>query len=142
METGDSLHLRFSQVEEDIPVTVYRIQKEKDAAEAVLVLSGMDITPELVTMRRQEAEVILQTYTGIRVPKSAVKIENDDKGNPQQGVYILTGNMSRFKPIEVLFETDTYYVVKQGTNREDTGLVAGDNIIVKARGLEDLKVVK
>ena len=50
--------------------------------------------------------------------------------------------MSRFKPIDILYEADTYYVVKQGTSSEDTGLVAGDNIIVKARGLEDSKVIK
>ena len=142
VEVGDSLNLRFSQVEDDIPVTVYDIHKEKDADEAVLIVSGMEITPELVTMRRQEAELIFNTYTGIQVPKSAVKINTDADGNQQQGVYILAGNMSRFKPIDILYEADTYYVVKQGTSSEDTGLVAGDNIIVKARGLEDSKVIK
>lgn len=141
LESGDSLRLRFSQIENDIPVTVYAINKEKDADEAVLILSGMEITPELVTMRHQEAEVILNTYTGIKVPKSAVKISTDGETS-QQGVYILTGSMSRFKPIEILYEADTYYVVKQGTSSEDTGLVAGDDIIIKARGLEDSKVVK
>ncbi len=143
VEVGDSLNLRFSQVEDDIPVTVYDIHKEKDADEAVLIVSGMEITPELVTMRRQEAELIFNTYTGIQVPKSAVKINTDADGNQQlQGVYILAGNMSRFKPIDILYEADTYYVVKQGTSSEDTGLVAGDNIIAKARGLEDSKVIK
>ena len=142
VEVGDSLNLRFSQVEDDIPVTVYDIHKEKGADEAVLIVSGMEITPELVTMRRQEAELIFNTYTGIQVPKSAVKINTDADGNQQQGVYILAGNMSRFKPIDILYEADTYYVVKQGTSSEDTGLVAGDNIIVKARGLEDSKVIK
>ena len=142
VEVGDSLNLRFSQVEDDIPVTVYDIHKEKGTDEAVLIVSGMEITPELVTMRRQEAELIFNTYTGIQVPKSAVKINTDADGNQQQGVYILAGNMSRFKPIDILYEADTYYVVKQGTSSEDTGLVAGDNIIVKARGLEDSKVIK
>lgn len=141
IKSGDSLRLRFSQIEDDIPVTVYAVNKEKDAEQAVLILSGMEITPELVTMRHQEAEVILNTYTGIKVPKSAVKI-NTDGENTQQGVYILTGSMSRFKTIEVLYEADSYYVVQQGTSSEDTGLVAGDNIIIKARGLEDSKVVK
>ncbi len=55
----------------------------------------MEITPELVTMRRQEAELIFNTYTGIQVPKSAVKINTDADGNQQlQGVYILAGNMA------------------------------------------------
>lgn len=139
---GSSLRLRFSQADEDIDVTVEDIRREKDSDSALLILSGMDITPELVTARFQSAEIIRTSYTGIRVPKAAVKIQVDPDGNQQQGVFILTGSVSRFKKIEVLYEADTYYVVKQGISSEDTGLVAGDNIIVKARGLEDLKVIK
>lgn len=145
MQAGNTLYLRFPQVEDDIPVTVYRIQKDTDSDEALLVVSGMNVTPELVTMRKQEAEVIRKSYTGIKVPKSAVKIrtvQTDEGDKQQQGVYILTGSMSRFKPIDVVFEADDYYVVKQGITSEDTGIVAGDNIIVKAHGLDDLKVIK
>ncbi len=141
LEAGDSLRLRFSQVEEDIPVTVYAIRAERGADEAVLVLSGMDVTPELVTMRHQQAEVIYSSYTGIQVPKSAVRIQTDSEGNQQQGVYILTGNVQRFKPIEILYEADDYYVVQQGITSEDTGLVVGDNIIVRARGLDEVRIV-
>ena len=107
-----------------------------------MILSGMDITPELVTMRFQSAEIIRDSYTGIKVPKSAVKIQVDEQGKQKQGVYILTGSVSRFKPIEVLYEGEDYYIVNQGNSAKNTGLVVGDNIIVKARGLEDKKVVK
>lgn len=50
--------------------------------------------------------------------------------------------MSRFKPIDVLYEGDDYYVVRQGDTGTNTGLVVGDTIIVNARGLEDMKVIK
>ncbi len=142
IQTGDTLYLRFPQVDEDIQVTVQDVRKEKDAKEALLILSGMDITPELVTMRFQSAEIIRDSYTGIKVPKSAVKIQVDEQGKQKQGVYILTGSVSRFKPIEVLYEGEDYYIVNQGNSAKNTGLVVGDNIIVKARGLEDKKVVK
>lgn len=142
IETGDSLRLRFSQVDDDILVYVHDIRKEKDAEEALLILSGMNITPELVTMRYQSAEIIRASYTGIKVPKSAVKIQVDEDEKQQQGVYILPDSMSRFKPIDVLFEGEDYYVVRQGDNDDNTGLVVGDTIIIKARGLEDMKVIK
>lgn len=143
IEIGANLRLRFPQVDEDIAVTVHDIRKEKDEKEALLILRGMDITPELVTMRCQSAEIIRASYTGIRVPKAAVKIQIDQENdNQQQGVYILPDSMSRFKPIDVLYEGDDYYVVRQGDTSTNTGLVVGDTIIVNARGLEDMKVIK
>lgn len=143
IKIGANLRLRFPQVDDDIAVTVHDIRKEKDEKVALLILRGMDITPELVTMRCQSAEIIRASYTGIRVPKAAVKIQIDQKNdNQQQGVYILPDSMSRFKPIDVLYEGDDYYVVRQGDTGTNTGLVVGDTIIVNARGLEDMKVIK
>ena len=130
-------------MDDDIVVTVHDIRKEKDQKVALLILRGMDITPELVTMRCQSAEIIRASYTGIRVPKAAVKIQiNQKNDDQQQGVYILPDSMSRFKPIDVLYEGDDYYVVRQGDTGTNTGLVVGDTIIVNARGLEDMKVIK
>ncbi len=144
IEKGTNLRLRFPQVDEDVAVTVHDIRQPDGSSEALLILSGMGVTPELVTMRCQSAEVIRSSYTGIRVPKTAVKIGTDKQGNPKQGVYILTGSMSRFKQIDVLYEGSDYYIVRQGTGKEKDreNLVAGDNIIVKGRGLDDRKVIR
>lgn len=142
LSVGDSLLLRFAQVSSDIQVSVYDIRKQKNQENALLIVSGMEITPEILSMRYQSVEVIKKIYTGIQVPKSAVRIQTDSEGNNTQGVFILPDSISRFKPIEVLYEYGDYYIVKQGTTTQNTGLVVGDKIIVKGRDLEDLKVVK
>lgn len=145
MEIGDSLKLRFSQLDSDVPVTIYDIKMEDGAEEGLLILQGNVITPDLVTMRRQTVEVIQTSYSGIKIPKSAVSISTsvDSSGNEVQqlGVYILAGNISSFKPIEPIYETDTFYVIQQNTSTDDTGVVVGDEIITQARALEDGKVV-
>lgn len=142
LSVGDSLLLRFAQVSNDIQVSVHDIRKQKNDENALLIVSGMEITPEILSMRYQSVEVIKKIYTGIQVPKNAVRIQTDSEGNSIQGVFILPDSISRFKPIEVLYETGNYYIVKQGTTTQNTGLVVGDRIIVKGRDLEDLKVVK
>lgn len=142
LSVGDSLFLRFAQVSSDIQVSVHDIRKQKNDENALLIVSGMEITPEILSMRYQSVEVIKEIYTGIQVPKNAVRIQTDSEGNSIQGVFILPDSISRFKPIEVLYETGNYYIVKQGTTTQNTGLVVGDRIIVKGRDLEDLKVVK
>lgn len=142
LSVGDSLFLRFAQVSSDIQVSVHDIRKQKNDENALLIVSGMEITPEILSMRYQSVEVIKEIYTGIQVTKNAVRIQTDSEGNSIQGVFILPDSISRFKPIEVLYETGNYYIVKQGTTTQNTGLVVGDRIIVKGRDLEDLKVVK
>ena len=142
LSVGDSLLLRFAQVSNDIQVSIYDIRKQKNDENALLIVSGMEITPEILSMRYQSVEVIKKIYTGIQVPKNAVRIQTDSDGNSTQGVFILPDSISRFKPIEVLYEYGNYYIVKQGTTTQNTGLVVGDRIIVKGRDLEDLKVVK
>lgn len=142
LSVGDSLLLRFAQVSSDIQVSVHDIRKQKNDENALLIVSGMEITPEILSMRYQSVEVIKEIYTGIQVTKNAVRIQTDSEGNSIQGVFILPDSISRFKPIEVLYETGNYYIVKQGTTTQNTGLVVGDRIIVKGRDLEDLKVVK
>lgn len=142
LSVGGSLSLRFAQLSNDIPVTISDIRKNKSDENALLIVSSMEITPEILSMRYQSVEVIKATYKGIKVPKSAVRVKTDNNGNSIKGVFILPNSVSRFKPIEVLYETKDYYVVKQGTTNENTGIVVGDKIIVKGRDLQDLKVIK
>ena len=58
----------------------------------------------------------------------------------QIGVYILTGNMARFKTITPIYKAPEYYIVQKGMTSSD--LVIGDSIITQATGLRDLKVIK
>lgn len=133
---GHSYALRFAQVSEDVPVTLEMIRVQEAGDKALLLFKGAVFDSELVSMRQQVVDIIRGTYTGIKVPKNAIRTQ----GNAL-GVYTLSGSVSRFKKINPLYEGDTYYVIEQG-NTADTGVVVQDNIIVKARGLEDKKVVK
>lgn len=142
IKKGETLRLRFSQISEDIAVAVHDLRESENGEKTLMILEGSQVSPELVSMRTQSVEVIQSSYTGVKVPKSAIRMQTDSNGDPQQGVYILTGSVSRFKPIDPIYEGDTYYVVRQGRTIETTGVVVGDNIITKARGLEDMKVIK
>lgn len=139
---GDKISIRFSQMNKDIPVRIEDIRKQKNSEKALLIVSGMEITSEILSFRYQTVDVIKETYTGIKVPKRAVRVRTNRSGKSVKGVYILPDSMSRFKTIDVLYEIDDYYVVKQGTTSTNTGLVVGDRIIVKGKDLEDLKVIK
>lgn len=137
LETGNSVKLRFAQVQQDVSATVYAIRPESsDESKTLIIFQSQDMNEELAVMRKQVATVVSATYTGLKVPKDAVRMVDD-----KMGVYVLTNQVSSYKNVEVLFEDDDFYIVKQNVIGDDS-LVVGDDIIVKAKELDDKKVVK
>lgn len=133
---GQNLRVNFTQASMEAPVSVYSIIKEHNSETALVVLEGTSFDSEMVSMRNQPIEIIIATYTGLRVPKQAVRMDGNEIG-----VYILSGSVEKFKTIHKLYETDSYYVVEQSAT--DAGaLVAKDQIIVRGKNLQNNMVVR
>ncbi|HIY54278.1 MAG TPA: hypothetical protein H9832_10045, partial [Candidatus Agathobaculum merdavium] len=98
-----------------------------------------------VSMRQQPIEIILATYTGLRVPKEAVSVQettdSDGVTTSTTGVFILSGSFQKFKTINKLYEADDYYVVEQSATDVNM-LVEQDQIIVSGKNLQNNMVVK
>lgn len=142
---GQSLRVNFTQASLETPVTVHAVLKERGADTALLVLEGTEFNSEMVSMRQQPVEIILATYTGLKVPKKAVRIQEstDSSGNTvqQTGVFILSGSFQKFKVINTLYEADDFYVVEQSATDVDM-LVEQDQIIIRGKNLQNNMVVK
>lgn len=146
------VQLRFSQTGEVVDGTVYAIRKSEDEENALVILTGTRFSPSIVSLREQEIDLILGTYTGLKVPKEAVRVETETKTaedgsettTSRIGVYIMSGSFARFKEITQIYEADTYYVVKQEITSPNTAnsLVMQDLIIVEGKEIEDKKVLK
>ena len=89
----------------------------------------------MTLLRQQSAEIVFTSYSGLRVPKSAVRVENG-----QTGVYILEGTLAKWKPITILHDTGESYVAALDTSSTDN-LWPGDELIINAKNLYDGKVV-
>lgn len=142
---GQALTVNFTQASMDSAVTVYAINHQQDSDTALLVMEGTQFSSEMVSMREQPVEIIIATYTGLKVPKSAVRIQEytDSSGKVQQqeGVFILSGSIQKFKIINKLFDADDYYVVEQSATNSDM-LVERDQVIVQGKNLQNNMVVK
>jgi len=101
-------------------------------------------------LRRQTVEVIFESNQGLRVPKGAVHIltetvtdkeTGEEKRVSTTGVYVLVNGQAEFKQVQTMAEGTQFYVVRP----LDTGkrvLRPGDQVIVRAHGLYDGKVVQ
>lgn len=135
---GQTVKLRFANTD-DVTAKVTSIVYDV-SNQALVVFENDQISSDVIGMRNQTVEVITKTYEGIKVPTAAITLQTGTTSSTL-GVYILTGDTSRFKAIDKIYEGENFYLVSQGTN-ESTGLVVGDKIITQATGLADLKVIK
>lgn len=138
---GQALRVNFTQVSMESPVTVYSVIKERNSETALVVLEGTEFNGEMVSLRQQPVEIILASYTGLRVPKAAIRMVDDKDGGQTTGVYILSGSIQKEKIINKLFETDDYYVVEQSATNVNM-LVEQDQIVVRGKNLQNNMVVK
>ena len=145
LKEGSTATLRFSgDFDQDIVMRVDQVgQAEGD--KSVVVFSTDRYLSQTTLLRQQTAELIFNSWSGLRIPKQALRMEKStytDKETGQEvqnnrlGVYALLGGRAEFKTVEVVTEGDDYYVVRSTTDESDA-LRAGDEVIVRATELYD-----
>lgn len=127
--------LRFPQLlAEDISCSVYDVH-EDETGDWVAVFQSGYMNTALLMARDQPADIILRSYTGLKVPKEALR--QNEEG--EWGAYCLEGAQVVFKKVTILFQTDSFYVAEEtGKNGE---LTRYDKMVVKAKDIENRKVV-
>ena len=86
--------------------------------------------------RMPEAEIITAQYSGIRVPKSAVRMIDG-----KEGVFVLVGSIARFREIQTQYLEGDYYIVRED-NTSNNALLLGDQIIVQGTDIYEGKVMR
>ena len=125
-----------------IDMTLTSIQTDPASGKAALVFKTMVMPDGFKYLRKQTVEIIEASYTGYKVPVSAVRnVDGND------GVYVLNGNIIRFKLIDIITDQDGYYIVKQQLSYLDDKDYAKklglyEMIIVSGKDLYDGKIVK
>lgn len=168
MQEGDTITLRFQKgMDRDMEMRVSYISAEEGGRQVVVFTSQRNLN--LTTLLRlQNAQVIFESYSGVRVPRSAVRVDNqpvtdedgspvlDSGGNPKSQsvtcVYCLWGNTARIKPVKVLWQEEDYILVSPDEEAlaalsteqavESRRLRSGDQVITAAAELYDGKVIR
>ena len=102
----------------------------------VVVFSSDKSLVDIASKREAEAEVVFSEYSGIGIPKEAIRLDDDNR----TFVFLQTGVRAEKVYVEILGEIGDNYIVQNG-DKTKTTLREGAIVIVKANGLEDGKVV-
>ncbi len=113
-----------------------RIVTENGGEGAMLVFSTDIQSAEIGSARKQTVSVTMEKTTGLRVPISAVRTDDDNN----TGVYILKNNKVTFRKIDILTEGDGYCIVREYAPDEEgyaEMLHQYDNLIISGKGLKE-----
>ena len=147
---GRSVTVRFSRDwSGEVDMTVERIGDTENGRSAV-VFSTDKFLSDTTLLRRQTVELVFDSITGIRVPKQALRVDqqtvtDEETGEESQasvpGVYTLVGEQAEFKPVTVLYEGDSFVLVEPADSNRKS-LRAGDVVIVASGQLYDGMVIQ
>jgi hypothetical protein len=138
LTAGKSVTLRFAKdANRDLSVRVVSVSDAENGRAAV-VFSSRQYLSELTLLRRQSADVIRASVTGIRVPSQALRVNADG----QSGLYCVVGVTARFKPVSVLYSGDGFVLVKGESDAAKDSLRPGDEVIISAGQLSDGEVIR
>ena len=161
LKEGASITVAFSRdYTGEVDMTVERIGRE-EADGCVLILSANRNLKNVTLLREQSVELIFHQYTGIRIPKQALRMETvnlpatdtqPETKTQVLGVYALVGARAQFKPVDIIREGSDHYLVSPAKDNDYFRTIsaaeakvrvlrAGDEVIVSASNLYDGKVV-
>lgn len=150
LELGDQAELRFTGTfHQNVTMRVEAISAPEEG-QTTVVFSTDRYLGQTTLLRAQSAELIFDEYSGLRLPKQAVHMEKytteETEEKPAEeirtlGVYVLMAGRAEFKPVEIVTETENFYVLRATDDTRSDALRAGDEVIVRATGLYDGKLV-
>ena len=137
LEAGDTItvNLPFSAVN-SVKATVYAIN-ENTGDKSALVLSCNLMNSDISSLRHETAELVIDSYTGLRVPSAAIRVNDDG----EKGVFVQNGNIIEFRKLNIVYTADDY-VLSNADSTDDSYVSLYDNIVTKGKDLYDGKIVK
>ena len=150
LETQSAVTLRFAGgFTQDIPMEVVQVSPAEEGR-CVVLLSTDRFLEQTTLLRRQSAELIFNSHTGLRVPKAALRIQTDTQTDQETGetteinttgVYTVMAGRLEFKPVSILAEGSDFYVVRPA-QEGSRALRSGDELVVQGTGLYSGKLVE
>ncbi len=136
-----SVKLKFnSKSTREVDATIEDIITKKGSDTAVVVFKSFYLDEDLINMRFETPKAVINSYSGIIIPKEAIRIQDGVKDEETgqvldkvKGVYTLLGKTVRFKKVNPIYEDD-YILISQQSIKSDFVSVY-DQVIIKGKNL-------
>lgn len=133
---GETLKLLTSvKSSPELKVTVKKINVSSASDNAVIIFTCNEMNNELAFMRTGPMTVVRAEYSGLKVPRKALRVVDSVRG-----VYVVNGMQVKFVPVNIIHSTDSYIICEKQTDNENI-LKLYDSVVVKGKNLYDGKII-
>lgn len=131
---GSTLYIRIpSLTDSKIKCTVVELKEE--GKDVYIVLQSNVVTGDILSQRVCEIEVIIDSYSGLRIDKNAIR-----KFDGVEGVFVKSNGILKYREIDILYIGSTYAVIKYDSV-DKSKVQAYDEVVIKGSDLYNRKVV-
>lgn len=95
------------------PVKLESLTPIENTDKSILILSCNRLNYDLVQNRVENIDLVFNEYSGIKVPRKAIRFQDGEKG-----VYVAIGQDVRFKKLDVLYEGNDYVISRNVTDKQ------------------------
>lgn len=133
-EQGREVSVVFSSfADETVDAVVEKVKKSNASGKATVILKSDLMDENIALLRSDKVQISFKNNTGLKVSKKALYIEDGIKG-----VYCLLGKDVMFKKVDIIYETDEFFL--SALHPEDSDyLKIYDDVIIKGKDLYDKK---
>lgn len=128
---NDGLSIRFNSSNKIYGVTVDSIKPIDGTEKSIVILSCNELDEAVLDSRFDNAELIFDEYTGIKIPREAIRFQGE-----QKGAYVMLGQQITFKKIDVIYEGDDYVLSKNTS--DDSYLLLYDQILLEGVSADEV----
>lgn len=135
---GCDVSLRLTKgITDDIAATVHSVSPAEDGR-CVVVLACREYLAETTQLRHQTAQIVLHSYTGLRLPSICLRQSEDGT----LGVYCAQGGLPQFKPVNMVYQGDDYVLVSVPTGTGDRSILRpGDEVLMTGVTLDGTQIL-
>lgn len=133
---GAQIDIRLGSSSEAVSAVIDSMEKDEGTGNVVMTLSCDILNSSFVGSRTVQFKILLDDYSGIRIPSSAIRFDED--GNA--GVYVKMGVEISFKKIRVIINEGDYAIIEDTTS-ENGYLSLYDTVVTEGTDLYDGKIV-
>ncbi len=119
----------------ELAVTVKKINISEVSGKAVVIFACNEMNSELASMRSGPMTVVKAQFSGLRVPRKALRVVDSVRG-----VYVLSGMQIKFVPVNIIYSNDSFIICEK-VNENGNVLKLYDRVVVKGKNLYDGKIV-
>lgn len=135
-KVGDELTLQTTiKSIPELNVTLEKINTSKEKNTAIMVFACQQMNSELASMRNGTFTIINNTYSGLKIPTKAMRVQNN-----KTGVFVRSGMAIKFVEVNVIYRTDEYIICEKQVSN-DSVLRLYDDVVVKGKNLYDGKII-